>query len=235
MEQLWRLSATELASLVRSKKVSAVDAARAALERLEAVNPAINAVVDHRPEETLAQARTVDKLIAPRVALASALRRARVPYVLSGQGIGPLDDQDRCLVEQLVAGARAAATRDPASAELAGGGAEATGDDALLLTPSAPGDGPGAVHGPYLVLSLRAADYVGAGVDELDRWASEVDRFAAERGLTVLGVPFNDQSGSPEVATLLTLARSASPRSARWPPRRPMHQRRHAWLIPAGH
>jgi len=64
MEQLWRLSATELASLVRSKKVSAVDAARAALERLEAVNPAINAVVDHRPEETLAQARTVDKLIA---------------------------------------------------------------------------------------------------------------------------------------------------------------------------
>lgn len=64
MEQLWRLPATELASLVRSRKVSAVDAATAALERLDAVNPAINAVVDHRPDETLAQAAAVDKTIA---------------------------------------------------------------------------------------------------------------------------------------------------------------------------
>ncbi len=48
MEELWRLSAKDIAALVRSKKVSAKEAATAALARLDAVNPAINAVVDHR-------------------------------------------------------------------------------------------------------------------------------------------------------------------------------------------
>ena len=56
MEDLWRLSAEDLAALIRSKKVSAKEAASAALARLDAVNPAINAVVDHRPDEVLAQA-----------------------------------------------------------------------------------------------------------------------------------------------------------------------------------
>mgnify|MGYP000881255002 CR=1 FL=1 len=64
MDNLWRLSATELASLIRSRKISAMDAARAALERLEAVNPKINAVVDYRPEQTLAEADAIDKKIA---------------------------------------------------------------------------------------------------------------------------------------------------------------------------
>jgi amidase len=64
MEDLWRLSATELATLVKSKKVSAKEAAVAALARLDAVNPAINAVVDHRPEDVLAQAASVDAAIA---------------------------------------------------------------------------------------------------------------------------------------------------------------------------
>ena len=56
MQDLWRLSAAEMASLIRSKKVSAKEAATAALARLDAVNPKINAVVDHRPAEVLAQA-----------------------------------------------------------------------------------------------------------------------------------------------------------------------------------
>ena len=64
MDNLWRLPATELAALVRSRKVSAVEAAKAALARLEAVNPKINAVVDYRPDDTLAQAAAVDKSIA---------------------------------------------------------------------------------------------------------------------------------------------------------------------------
>jgi amidase len=64
MQDLWRLSATELAGLIKSKKVSAREAARAALERLDAVNPAINAVVDHRPEDVLRQADGVDAAIA---------------------------------------------------------------------------------------------------------------------------------------------------------------------------
>jgi amidase len=64
MQDLWRLSAADLASLIRAKKVSAKDAATAALTRLDAVNPKINAVVDHRPEDVLAQAGAVDSAIA---------------------------------------------------------------------------------------------------------------------------------------------------------------------------
>jgi amidase len=64
MEGLWRLSAQELAGLIRSKKVSAKEAAVSALARLDAVNPAINAVVDHRPDDVLAQAAAIDAAIA---------------------------------------------------------------------------------------------------------------------------------------------------------------------------
>jgi amidase len=64
MNDIWRLSATELASQIRSRKLSAREAAQSALNRLNAVNPAINAVIDHRPEETLAQADAVDAAIA---------------------------------------------------------------------------------------------------------------------------------------------------------------------------
>jgi amidase len=63
MQDLWRLSAKDVAALIGSKKVSAKEAASAALARLDAVNPSINAVVDHRPEEVLAQAASVDAAI----------------------------------------------------------------------------------------------------------------------------------------------------------------------------
>ena len=64
MEDLWRLSAADLAALIRSKKVSAKEAVIAALARLDAVNPSINAVVDHRPMEALAQAAAIDTAMA---------------------------------------------------------------------------------------------------------------------------------------------------------------------------
>jgi len=64
MQDLWRLSAAEMAALIRAKQVSAKEAATAALARLDAVNPKINAVVDHRPEDVLAQASAVDAAIA---------------------------------------------------------------------------------------------------------------------------------------------------------------------------
>ena len=66
MGEIWRLSATELAQNIRSRKISAREAAQAALARLEAVDPAINAVVDYRAEDVLAQADAVDA--APRAA-----------------------------------------------------------------------------------------------------------------------------------------------------------------------
>jgi amidase len=62
--ELWRLSASEVAGLVRTRELSALEVAQSALLRLEQVNPLLNAVVEHRPHEVLAQARAVDAAIA---------------------------------------------------------------------------------------------------------------------------------------------------------------------------
>ena len=64
MKDIWRLPAEELAGLIRTKKVSAREAAVAALARLDAVNPAINAVVDHRTDDVQSQAAEIDAAIA---------------------------------------------------------------------------------------------------------------------------------------------------------------------------
>ena len=61
---LWQRSAAQLSELVRTREVSATEVARSALARLDAVNPAINAVVECRPEEVLAQARAIDAMVA---------------------------------------------------------------------------------------------------------------------------------------------------------------------------
>jgi amidase len=64
MQDLWRLPAKDIAALIRSKKISAKEAASVALARLDAVNPSINAVVDHRPADVLEQAGAIDAAIA---------------------------------------------------------------------------------------------------------------------------------------------------------------------------
>lgn len=64
MTDIWRLSALEVAAKVRAKDISAREAMAAALARLERANPLINAVIDHRPDDSLAQADTVDAAIA---------------------------------------------------------------------------------------------------------------------------------------------------------------------------
>jgi amidase len=62
--EIWRRSAAELAQLIRARKISAREAADAALQRLDAVNPLINAVVDHRPDLVRNQADAIDRAIA---------------------------------------------------------------------------------------------------------------------------------------------------------------------------
>ena len=57
------LSAREIAVLIRRKEVSPVDVARAHLERIERLNPKLNAFVDYQPEAVLAQARDAEKAI----------------------------------------------------------------------------------------------------------------------------------------------------------------------------
>ena len=64
MTELWCLPATELAQLIRTRKVSAREAAEASLQRLDAVNPTINAIVEHRPDRVRGQADKVDRMMA---------------------------------------------------------------------------------------------------------------------------------------------------------------------------
>jgi len=63
MTEIWQLTAAEVATAIRAREFSARQAAVAALERLDAVNPKINAVVAHRPEEVLAEADAIDAAI----------------------------------------------------------------------------------------------------------------------------------------------------------------------------
>jgi amidase len=74
MSDIWRLTATELARKIAARNISAVEAARAALDRLAAVNPRINAVVAHDPAGVLAQAKAVD----------AAIGRGETPGILAG-------------------------------------------------------------------------------------------------------------------------------------------------------
>src|ERR1700686_646566 len=57
---LWRLPATQLAGLIRSRRISARDAVHAALDRLDDVNGPINAVVDCSSAEALTAADVID-------------------------------------------------------------------------------------------------------------------------------------------------------------------------------
>jgi Asp-tRNA(Asn)/Glu-tRNA(Gln) amidotransferase A subunit family amidase len=57
------LSAREIAAQIRRKAVSPVEVARAHLDRIERLNPKLNAFVDCQPEAVLAQARDAEKAI----------------------------------------------------------------------------------------------------------------------------------------------------------------------------
>lgn len=72
MDEIWKLSATEIASHVRSGAISATEVTSAHLDRVSAVNPKLNAIVQEFHDEALAEARAVDDKIA------------------QGQDVGPL-------------------------------------------------------------------------------------------------------------------------------------------------
>jgi len=59
-DELWKLTATQLAQRIRQREVSCREAMQSCLARLDAVNPRLNAVVDCRPEEALAEADAAD-------------------------------------------------------------------------------------------------------------------------------------------------------------------------------
>ena len=58
------MTATDLATAIRARRVSAVEATRSALTRMDAVNPALNAVVDARHDAAMTEAAAIDRCIA---------------------------------------------------------------------------------------------------------------------------------------------------------------------------
>jgi Asp-tRNA(Asn)/Glu-tRNA(Gln) amidotransferase A subunit family amidase len=73
-EELTSLSATELASRIRARAVSPVEAVEAYLRRIDSLNPRLNAIVTHAAEHALEQARAAE----------SAIMRGEVEGVLLG-------------------------------------------------------------------------------------------------------------------------------------------------------
>jgi aspartyl-tRNA(Asn)/glutamyl-tRNA(Gln) amidotransferase subunit A len=84
MQSLFRMPATELANLIRSRDLSPVDLIDATLRRIEAVNPSVNAFVALRADDALAEAR----------ALAENIAAGKDPGPLAGIPIGVKDMED---------------------------------------------------------------------------------------------------------------------------------------------
>ena len=64
MTQPWQLSARAIAQAVSGRQLGAEEVARSVLQRLDAVNPRLNAVIGHDEAWSLAQARAVDARLA---------------------------------------------------------------------------------------------------------------------------------------------------------------------------
>jgi amidase len=72
VSELWQRSAAELAAMIRSREVSTREVIQAHLDRIEAVNPQVNAVVRLLADQALAAADAADRAVA------------------DGTGLGPL-------------------------------------------------------------------------------------------------------------------------------------------------
>ncbi len=63
---LWQLSATDLSARIQSGEVSAGEAVRASIDRMQAVNPSLNAVVTDLSESALRRAAALDAATGPK-------------------------------------------------------------------------------------------------------------------------------------------------------------------------
>ena len=69
MSELWRKSAVELAAMIRDREVSSREVIQAHLDRIEAVNPYLNAIVRLLPDQALAAADAADRAVSAETAL----------------------------------------------------------------------------------------------------------------------------------------------------------------------
>ncbi|HSL34772.1 MAG TPA: amidase family protein, partial [Candidatus Limnocylindrales bacterium] len=61
--ELWRMGATDLAEAITSKKASSQEVVEAHLRRIEAVNPAVNAVTVVLGDQALDAAKAADRAV----------------------------------------------------------------------------------------------------------------------------------------------------------------------------
>ncbi len=161
-------------------------------------------------------------IAAWRAAIAAAARAQGIPYVVSGQGVGPLSAEVMPLVADLAAGAIRFGVRDPGSAELLAAhgiaaNVDVVGDDALGLVATADVAALGVpTDRPLLGFQVRRADYVGCDDAALQRLARAVDALAADAGMTVVAIPMNAQPWAPEATLQLELLAALGARRARW-------------------
>lgn len=62
--ELWRVGATELSELIRSGQASSREVVEAHLRRIEAVNPAVNAITVLLGDQALEAAKAADRVVA---------------------------------------------------------------------------------------------------------------------------------------------------------------------------
>lgn len=169
------------------------------------------------------------QLILWRAAIAAAATEAGTPYLVSGQGLGPLDEAGWQLLQPLLAGAARFAVRDPLSyrllqdRHLAGPNVDSALDDALGLADEDPfvlahllSEAGVPTDKPLLGFQVRMAEYVDLSREKLLAWVRLVDATAAQLGWDVVGLPINDQSWNAEVDLLQDLIAQAGPLRTSW-------------------
>lgn len=168
-----------------------------------------------------------------RSALAAAAGVAGVPVVCTGQGVGPVDDEDDHLdlrvIGYLIARSSVFGLRDPESADLlrshdlAPGHVTVVGDDASGFPPADADEvtaslavaGLDAVDS-FVAVQVRQAGYVGVDDTAVDVFAALVDEVACGRDAAVLGVTTSDTPPLAEAISLARMGHGMGTRNAAW-------------------
>jgi amidase len=99
---LWRLGAAEAAAMIRDRLISSRELTLSVLERLEATNPNINAIVLHRPEEALDAAEAADRAVK-REGVLGSLHGVPVTIKLNVDQAGYPNDRGSIALRDVIA------------------------------------------------------------------------------------------------------------------------------------
>lgn len=101
-EQLWAKDATDLAAMIRRRDVSAREVVRAHLDRMHAVNPAVNAIVRDLSDQALNEAERADAALA-RGEIAGPLHGVPITTKINTDQTGVPTDNGVIVAKDLIA------------------------------------------------------------------------------------------------------------------------------------